>query len=176
MNQAIENQLKKISIRGRMAIGIKCLETYLEDLKIDKEKEIQKLLSELWEFISSESLDKWEEKITEYEPMCIREVFELENYGEYNFLSIEEINRYHEIYTKKGNQLEEMISYVIEIGTSNLFAGTEKYSKPSLNSTIEVLEIMQKNNLSIPDLAKFAKSKYSEFHGWGLKREKSFFD
>ena len=69
-----------------------------------------------------------------------------------------------------------MVSWVIEIGRGNLYGGTGEFSEWSLNPTMEVLKIMERNNLSIPNLDRFEKSKFSKFHGWGIKREKSFFD
>ena len=57
MNITVENRLKEISIRGRMALGIKCLEIVLDKNKLIHNKDIKELLSILWKFISSESLE-----------------------------------------------------------------------------------------------------------------------
>ena len=175
MNQAIENRIKKISIRGRMALGIKCLEIKLEKDELINKVEIKKLLSKLWEFISSKRLDLWEEKILDYEPESLIEDFENEKFEDFKNLKKEEIKALYEIYKKSKSNLAELISWVIEIGRGNLYSATGKFSEGSLNPTIEVLKIMERSNLPIPDLAKFEKSKYSEFHGWGIEREKSFF-
>ncbi len=176
MNQAIENRIKKISIRGRMALGIKCLEIKLEKDELINKIEIKKLLSELWDFIGSKRLDLWEEKFLDYEPESLIEDFENEKFGDFKNLKKEEIKVLYETYKKSKPDLAELISWVIEIVRGNLYGGTGEYSKWTLDPTIEVLKIMKNHSLKIPDLAKFEKSKYSEFHGWGLEREKSFFE
>ena len=80
------------------------------------------------------------------------------------------------IYKESGNKLSEMVFWVIDIGRSNLYGGTGAYSKWSLRPTMEVLKIMEEYQLPLPDLAIFEKSSFAESNGWGIKREKSFFE
>ncbi|MEM6697358.1 MAG: hypothetical protein AAF599_03110, partial [Bacteroidota bacterium] len=67
MNSEIVERLKKISITGRMALGIRCLETNLQDLGLLGYPEVQKMLSDFWEYTSSNRLDIWENNILEYQ-------------------------------------------------------------------------------------------------------------
>jgi len=159
-----------------MALGVKCLEIKLKKAALIEKEEIIKVLSCLWDFTSSKQLDKWEEQILDFEPESLIEDVEKNNFEDFKYLTKEEATRYYNLYKDSSNGLAEMISWVIEIGRGNLYGGTGKFSEWSLNPTIEVLKIMERNNLTIPELGKFEKSKYSEFHGWGIEREKSFFE
>ena len=68
-----KERLKKVSIRGRMALGISCLEILLESEGLIEKEEMKKLLSHLWEFTSSERLDLWEDQMMGYEPEAVFE-------------------------------------------------------------------------------------------------------
>lgn len=159
-----------------MALGIKCLEILLVKNELSQKEEIKKLLSNLWEFIGSKRLDLWEEKIIDYDPESLIEDFENNNFEDFKVLTKEEVKEIYDIYKQSKSEISEMISWVIEIGRGNLYGGTGEFSKWTLDPTKEVLKIMERNNYQIPELPKFEKSKYSEFHGWGIEREKSFFE
>ena len=176
MNITVENRLKEISIRGRMALGIKCLEIVLDKNKLIHNKDIKELLSILWKFISSESLESWSEEIMDYDPKSLIEDYENSNFECFRLLSEVEIKSIYYIYRNSKSEVLELIELVTAIGTGNLYAGTSEYSKSTLIPTIKVLNLMARNNYRTPKLENFEKSKYSEFHGWGTKRDKSFFD
>ncbi|OAV45120.1 hypothetical protein A3850_011745 [Lewinella sp. 4G2] len=159
-----------------MALGIKCLEIVLDKNNLIHKKDIKELLTVLWGFISSERLDLWSEEIIDYDPKSLIEDYENSNFEDFRFLSEVEIERMYCIYKNSKSEVLELIELVIAIGTGNLYGGTGEYSKMTLIPTIQVLNIMARNNYQTPKLANFEKSKYSELHGWGTKREKSFFD
>lgn len=68
-----ETLFKTISIRGRFAFGVMCIEKYLFENKIENPW-VEKILILLWEFTNSESLDIWDEKISDINPQNILEV------------------------------------------------------------------------------------------------------
>ena len=129
-----------------MALGITCLEIMLAETALIDKEEVQELLSILWEFTNSDQLDLWHEKICD---------FDIE-------FSIEGANEYLE------KELEEMFICVMYIGINNLYGGTGEFSKETLNSTIDVLKIMENHGFQIPDLTKFEKSRFSEGGGLGI--------
>ncbi|WP_216726346.1 hypothetical protein [Hymenobacter siberiensis] len=68
-----------------------------------------------------------------------------------------------------------MIDTVADIGFDNLYAGTTGYSKGTFDETMSVIDLMNESQLPLPDLARFERSEFSEFHGWGDAVNKEFF-
>jgi len=164
----IETVFKKISIRGRFAFGIKCIERYISENKIEINR-IDKLLSQLWEFTESENLDVWDEKISDLNPTNILEV-EYEKFpNDFPTIDASEYKELKKIYQNLDEDLIKLISETIEIGTSNLYGGTGEYSAYSLIPTIEVYKIAEKVLSKMPDVNSFIQFKFSEFNGWGDK-------
>lgn len=164
----IEKVFKKISIRGRFAFGVKCIERYISENKIEI-KSIDKLLTQLWEFTESENLDVWDEKISDLNPTNILEI-EYEKFPD-DFPTID-ASKYKELkknYQNLNQDLIKLISKTIEIGTSNLYGGTGAYSNHSLIPTIEVYKIAEKSLSKMPDVNSFIQFRFSEFNGWGNK-------
>ncbi len=172
----MENRIKKISINGRMALGVICLERFVKLKELHNNEEVLELLELLWEFTSSNTLDKWEEKIKEYQPCCIEETYKEKKYEDYEFLTKEKIKKYYKLYKESSPDLEEMVESVIEIGCGNLYGGTGEYSKWTLNPTVTVLKIMKRNEIDIPDLKIFERSSFKEKHGWGERRDRLFYE
>lgn len=55
-------ELRKTSIRGRMAFGITCLELACQAFTLDTPK-LQQLINHLWSFTSSLDFSQWEEDL-----------------------------------------------------------------------------------------------------------------
>ena len=176
LEKDIERRLKKISIVGRMALGIRCFEIYLEKIGLLKNPLIQNMLSDLWEFTTLNRIDKWDEKIMEYDPDFIAAYIEEDDTSYYKILSSEAVKMYYDIYQSTSHEVANFVDDVIWIGKSNLYSGTRSYSKSTFNLTVKVLTLLRQNGLEIPDLSVFEKSKYEENHGWGKPRERAFFE
>jgi hypothetical protein len=147
----IETVFKKISIRGRFAFGVKCIESYVSENKIEIDS-IDKLLTLLWEFTESESLHLWDEKISDLNPTNILGV-EYEKFpNDFPTIDAAEYKELKKIYQNLYKDLIKLISETIEIGTSNLYGGTGEYSSHSLKPTIEVYKITEKLLLKMPDV------------------------
>jgi hypothetical protein len=147
-----------ISIRGRVAFGITCLEKLLNKWGVENNK-ITELLHVLWTFTSSTALDIWERDILSVLPED--DSVESIHFG---FGSLTEEQR---------EDLSDLIYYVIEIGRGNLYGGyvSDFTSEP----TIKVIEIVMKNEVKTPELHKFKKSSAQEGHGWGTPVEPEYF-
>ena len=165
-NFFITKKLKKISIRGRFAFGVKCIEQYAFEKNIDN-KWIYKILETLWEFTNTDRLDIWDEKIEDLNPWNILEEHPDNNPSDYKTLSINEFNELYIFYNSLDKNFIDMIGNVIEIGTGNLYGATGKFSLFSLKPTLEVLRIAKLEIKQIPDIKFFEFSKFSEENGWG---------
>ncbi|PTD16294.1 hypothetical protein [Flavobacterium columnare] len=164
----VEELFKKISIRGRFAFGIMCIEEYLLENSI-KDFWIEKLLIHLWEFTESDNLDVWDEKISDLNPYNILEVDYEEYPNDFPTINASEYKELKKIYENLDSDLVILISQTIEIGVSNLYGGTGEYSNHSLIPTLEVYKIAEKTISKKPDVNNFIQFKYSESNGWGNK-------
>jgi hypothetical protein len=164
----VEELFKKISIRGRFAFGIMCIEEYLLENKIENPC-IEKLLMHLWEFTESENLDIWDERISDLNPNNILEVDYEKFPNDFPTINASEYRELKKIYENLNADLIKLISETIEIGISNLYGGTGEYSKYSLIPTLEVYKIAEKIISKKPDVDNFVQFKYSESNGWGNK-------
>lgn len=163
----LKEQIKKISIRGRMVIGIICLENVFKYNEIYDDP-LKELLGKLKEFTCSNSLDVWDKQINEYDPVTILDDHPGNNFDEYQFLNKEELLNLKDIYLNIPRQVLNCISYAIEIGTSNLYGGTEKYSPLSLEPTLKIIELSGHENsikTIINDLIQ--KTPFEDKNGWG---------
>jgi hypothetical protein len=164
----IETVFRKISIRGRFAFGVKCIERYISENKIEIDW-IDKLLTQLWEFTESENLDIWDEKISDLNPTNILEV-EYEKFpNDFPTINASVYKELKKIYQNLNGDFIKLISETIEIGTSNLYGGTGEYSTHSLKPTIEVYKIAVTVLSKMPDINSFIQYSFSESNGWGNK-------
>lgn len=177
--QTIENdyqsRIKKISIRGRVALGIRCIEIYAGNLGVIGNPVIKELLNRLWEYTDSNRLDDWHNMILEYDPECIIDDVERKSLEDLEHVSEEYFLAQYKVYKGLPVGFNSLVSWVIEIGLSNLYGGVGKYSKPSYQATVEAIAIFKKDGNILPDLSLFEKSGFDESGGWGLNRDRSFF-
>ncbi len=167
----MKDRLKEVSIRGRVAYGITCLEIYFAHLGLLNQPVVFKFLDTIWQFTSSNSLDEWEEAVMDYSPRFVEKA----DVSEVTLLTAEEFEQIRQLYDTLPSTLLEMIEEVIEIGRGNLYAGTTGYSEHTYTPTIHVIKLMQRKGLPLPALEPFEQSCFSESHGWGYAREREFF-
>jgi hypothetical protein len=147
-------ELRKTSIRGRMAFGITCLELACQAFALDT-LELQQLINHLWSFTSTLDFCQWEEDL-------------IDGVGGY-FLDLYD-NRH------KPSQSSEVYSLnIFEIGRGNLYGGTGEYSEFTLRHTAKVIGILQFLHLTLPKFSNFSRSRFSEEYGWGTPVPASYF-
>ncbi|MFW2492029.1 hypothetical protein D2A34_13125 [Clostridium chromiireducens] len=56
---------------------------------------------------------------------------------------------------------------------ANAYGGFK--SEYTIAPTIKVANLLEVNNIGLPDLKPFKKSKVTEFHGWGNRVNRNFF-
>jgi hypothetical protein len=156
------DSFNEISIRGRLAYGVSCLENALLHFNIQNDLLEKEVLPRIWSFASSSDLTAWDDSVKEIDPVCI-----LDNNSPGS--------RLQKLYRSLPTIIIEMISDVIEIGAGNLYGGTTGYSPFSMKPLLRVIKTCKMNHISLPQLEPFKRSSFEEMHGWGFEREKSFF-
>jgi len=100
----IESDLKKISITGRLAFGITCLEQYIKEQNL-KNKWLDRLIDVLWEFTTSEDLEEWDNKISDLDPSNIIDKHSDNKASDYDSLTEFEFNELKKYYSGISNDL-----------------------------------------------------------------------
>lgn len=159
--------LKQTSIRGRMAIGIFCLEETLKKENINASL-LSELLDKLKSFTSSNQLDKWDSLINEYDPITILDTHPDNKLDDYDFLDSKKAVDLKNLYSNINKAILEMISDVIEIGTANLYGGTGQFSEYSLTPLLKVIKDSTNNEPVKINIEKIAySSPFNQENGWG---------
>lgn len=163
-NNSMINELKSISIRGRLAFCLKCLENaFLQEGKTGVESNF--ILGNLWEFTSSNALDDWEPKIDEITPVCLLDgKFDI---SEFYIIDHEMVVRLRNFYLSNPEYLNELIDYSISVGVNNIYGNTNEYSSLTLEPTLKVIELCEINNVTIPPIKNFVRFSYNIDNGWG---------
>lgn len=150
-----------ISIIGRFAFGVTCLERICEEWQI-KSQQMNELIDILWTFTSTKNVsDWWEFQVSE-----IRDIADNTNETPAKF-------GFEFLPKDKQETLTEIIEEVIWIGAENLYGGFK--SEFTMVHTLRVASLLNKNNVELPDLKPFQKSKVTKYQGWGFAVDKSFF-
>lgn len=159
--EKITTEFYQISIRGRLAFGMTCLEKLVIALESDHPLLQTNVFPKIWEFTSSDDLSEWEENINEIDPVCVLD---------------DEVNtKLKELYNNLPKDIVSTIGDVISIGTENLYGGTNNNSPSTLEPLNSIIKRMIKLNIPLPDIMPFKKSSFSEFHGWGENRERNYY-
>jgi hypothetical protein len=178
-NQEID-KIKKISIRGRFAYGLICLEKVIEekDLKLP---ELESLIINMWEITNSDKLGWWQDLLIENNPKVVIGDYELFKNGnvifeEIGFATIAdkvEFEKRVEFLKKLPHPVIEIIDKLVEIANQNLFAGGGEFSESTLEPTIELIEILDTiGNFRRPKIELVQFSEFSQNNGWGNKFSK----
>lgn len=167
--QRYKNKLKQISIRGRYALGLIILDTLLVRHHIDDEL-MYEIFNNLKEFLSTSALDLWEDKIKEYDPDSILDNHPQNKFEEYDYLSVDKLQKLQKYYIGIPNEINDAISDLVEIGLGNLYGGTMDYSPYTLEPTLEMLSkygsLVEVELAGILDKL-IIMSPFSENNGWG---------
>lgn len=177
--KTLNQQLAKTSIRGRVALITACLEKARAHFQVQN-KELDAFIDLMWTYCETNRLDLWHKQA-------------LEGPGG-NFLDILEP---HQKQSSSHNQvpggeeksdqesskpplpipllLLQLVEAAIDAGIGNLYAGVEGYSSETFEAALRAISLMQKQEIEVPDIQIFARSSFSEFHGWGNQVPRSFF-
>lgn len=153
-----EADIEPISIRGRVAFGVACLENVCWSWGLVG-KEFDQLLKKFWDFTESLDLCRWEREVAALIPDTIQELAQL--------------------YPTAGLTPEQvgilfaLLQTVWEIAIGNAYGAFR--SGFTLLPTLDLVGLMQDADVYPPDIRPFKKSPVSEDGGWGRPVPRSFF-
>jgi len=166
----LQFRLRQISIPGRLAYSIECLENVISIL-IDKsiiiksdEIFIRLIIDRLWEFTESQDLSVWEKRGVEISPFVIFDVHEENYFEDYETLSVQELHDLKSFYEKCPNYLNDVIDNCVEIGLSNLYGGITGVAQTSIDKVKNIIELLAENKIKIPNVDRYSKFKFK--NGW----------
>jgi hypothetical protein len=151
----IQNTIKSISIRGRTAMAITCLENVINERQMMSPK-LAELLDIFWQFVEADDLGEWDERI-------------------YRWRNLEGDLSENSKFTHLPEFILEMISETETVAGGNLYCGVVGYSSLTFNPLVNVLNLALENGFEIPDVEPFKKSRFSKDGGWGFAVTRNFF-
>lgn len=163
------SKISKISIRGRIAFVLKCLEIALQKHEINISI-LNDFTDKLWSFTTTIRFDIWHEQVKEYSPWVILDN-QLDVLNDLKFVSPKEADDLKNIYTSLPDFIVKIIDICFWVGCHELYGTIKDFSPTTIDYVVDVINLMKNNNLNIPDIDAFEKYKFSEQKGWG-----NFFD
>lgn len=158
---------KKISLNGRVAYAIRCLENTILTLNYDVNK-WKIVLEYLWEFTSIQYLDDWSGMIAEIIP---DNLLEFKTYEEHDFEYLDEKNfeYLYSLYKNIDEKIDFIMTSIYNIGTSHAYSVIVEYGQKSLDELEKLIIYMIQNNIQLPDIKLFETFSIEENEGWGNK-------
>ena len=144
MPMPTDAQIDQISIIGRVAFGITCLERVCEAWEI-RGFHMERFIEHLWDFTSSEDLSTWENDILKMLP-------EVEGVG---YLYAEAFG-FQYLDQEYQNRMALLLDDIVQIGRGNLYSGF--VSSISREPLIRVATMLEKAGIPVPDIKPFARS------------------
>lgn len=163
-------QFKNISMRGRVAYGILCLESTLNsEEKFSKGWKL--VLERLWSYTEIKYLDEWQDKTLEILPSSIMEI---ENFEEEDleYVSQTEFDVLKSLYGNANNMVLDMIEVIFYIGTLELFGSISNGAIQSLKQLEKLLSIMNSIPVEPPAIGLVRRYSFQEENGWGTSFNK----
>ena len=151
-------QIERISVRGRFALGVTCLEQVCQAWGLDGDR-LPRLFEVLWSFTESSDLVAWDDEVTSLLP---ESPDELRHFSGTASLS-----------TGMAEEFLELLNDVHWIGLANVCCAFE--SRTTLSPTLGVPAWLDRHGVSHPPLDPFLRSPVEEEHGWGKDVPPSFF-
>lgn len=150
-----------VSIRGRVAYGIRCLESFIERNRCLSE-EWSSVLSLLWSYTDS-PLDKWQEAVSRLVPRCLMEMSgdteELQP-----GLSAEKLRN---MYLSADKAIIHIIELIYYMGTCELYGKISGHGQASLERLSEVIRAVKCRDIQLPEASAFLRFSFEENGGWG---------
>ncbi|PHN04592.1 hypothetical protein [Flavilitoribacter nigricans] len=176
MTREEQSTLKKISIRGRFAYGLWCLEE-LAASRGNSDPALTTLINKLWKVTESETLGWWEDLLVEHNPKVMIPDYIAFKEGRVSLRAIDlsTIDTATDFAARAAflqsleEPIPELLDKLAQIANQNLFAGTEIYSELTYQSTTQLIEILDaEKDYDRPGLEIVAFSKFSGNDGWGI--------
>jgi hypothetical protein len=157
--------LKHVSIKGRMAMAVRCLERVLERQRLSP-SERDALLEEFWAFVEKEDLGAWDRHRRGNEALMAVGDFIEQGWELPAGSGLRDLPRF----------VLEMIYKTDELGMGDLYGAVKSYSLETHAALLRVLDLALEHGFDIPPVEPFLKSPFTQERGWGASVPRTFFD
>lgn len=167
----ISEDFTMMPIFSRIAYSLRCLEKSLifYNCSIDKWSWV---LEKLWEFSSAQWFDEWCYEVTCYLPnIILEEKYTSENY---EYISEEQYNRLYNLYSESNKIVLEILELVYEISEVEIYSRIANYSQDTLMVLKKIVEVMNANNIELPDFSDLSRISFDINRGWGERLGKEY--
>jgi hypothetical protein len=161
ISPSLQEKLKRISIRGRMALAITCLDMILTDRKVDSVEKLS-LLDIFWQFVENEeeNLAKWDQDRRQHDLLM-----DLTNYA--GGWTSEKPTKYS--FAELDDWIYQVIFEVDELGLGELYSAVQGFSNNTLENLTAILNLIVEHGYTIPSLEPFLRSPFDDTSKWGVK-------
>lgn len=175
ITESERHQIKAISIRGRFAYGLICLEKLAQQQGFNI-KQFLELLDEMWQVTCSEKLGSWEDFLLANNPKVIIPDFEAFVQGRITFkqIGLNYFRNEAELFAKVDflkalpQPALDLLEKLEEIANRNLFADTGRYSESTFQLFVEMLSVLDAiEGFQRPEIDCVAFSHFNHNYGWG---------
>lgn len=159
------NIFSNISWRGRVAFAIMCLEQYL--ITKEPNKNWTPLSKKLWAITDGKMLlDEWSNRVIDLLPECF---FAFKDYAssDFTYLTEEEYNTFKNLYEGLGEDFSQLIEKVHEMEEVYAYTVIDDNGDKCAEVLEEIIQILEKNSISLPDYNLISFSKFGENEGRG---------
>lgn len=163
-----------ISIRGRFAFGMKCLEACLESNGI-KEDSLNEIISKSWEFTTSVRMDIWLEEMVPLVPNHVLEYTQEDPMEEFTHIGKTKTLILREMYLKIPKFINQIFMNSFYIGREHIYSKVKNNSPETIEYLNEIIELMESNEVPLPSKNKYLELEINKERGWGEPVERSYF-
>lgn len=166
-------ELKEISIWGRIAYGICCLENFITAQDYSK-VEWAVVFELLWSFSDEEYYDEWLFKVAEFLPENILEN-EAFDEGEWDFIDEDLFYVLRELYSETPfiDEINLILLAIHNICCAELYTLTKVPATKSLIMTEQLIEQLKKLKFELPNIALFTPFSIHYKDCWGIAMKRS---
>ena len=158
------DKYREVSIIGRIAYGMMCVEAYLINKYPQKKWDL--LVEKLWKITKMELWDDWMDEVIEIIPEYL---FEFQNYesAEFEYLSKEQYIELKYLFDGIGADVNQIVKLYYELANSHAYSSIVEYGEESLIMLDKIIQFLMENNVNLPTDLEIMKHKFSENNGWG---------
>lgn len=165
----MENDLKKVSIRGRLAYALYCFEQLLikNGIEYSQNEYLFSFIEKLWDVCSENNIESIEEYINEIAPYSILDDNINNDFNDYTFVSYENAVSLKSFYLTLPENIIQAMNILTEIAFGNLYGDTGSYSEITYVQLLKINEIFKKYDIDLTDFQLKIESSFKELKGWG---------
>ena len=161
--QRYKFDFSNISMNGRVAFSVMCAERYA--LAKYPEKDWKPLFTWMWQ-VTSDYFDEWFYRFMEILPEYL---YEFDNYkdADFDYLTKEQYAYYAEFLKDIDKSMETLINIPADISMVYCYTCIPGKGEESLELVQKAINILEDNNIDLPDPEDVAFSPFTEKYGWG---------